>query len=134
MSDYRRVTVTLPADVLAAADRLARRLERSRSWVVADALRRFLTRPTAPAADTARPVGAVREQAGEPYAARSGLDEQRAAQLASDLQLTPEQRVREAEDTVELARRLHRPPRAAQVSAFETYEDFLDWREKDLLW
>jgi hypothetical protein len=150
MTTYRRVTVTIPTDVLRAADGLARRLDRSRSWVVADALRRYAgSQPPATAASSS---GAVRER-GVPYGAGvgfrgvidppaaygadtrgAGLGEQRLAQLEADLQLTPEQRVHEAEESVELAFRLHPRPRAGQVLAFERYEDFLEWRERDLLW
>ncbi len=129
---YRRVTVTVPADVLDAADALARRLDRSRSWVVADALRRY---GAAPAEErTAQAARTVREPAPAPYAVASRLGEQRLAQLDADLRLTPEQRVREAQRTVELALRLHRPPRAHQVIAFDTYEEYLNWKEKDTLW
>jgi len=133
MTSYRRVTVTVPVDVLREADRLARGLARSRSWVVTEALRRFAALSGRAPGTRAAPAG-VHAEVTPPYAARPGLDEQRLAQLESDMKLTPEQRVREAQSTVELAYRLHRPPRAAQVLSFETYEDFLDWRERDLLW
>ncbi len=127
------MTVTVPAEVLKAADALARRLDRSRSWVVAEALR------THTAAASSRPgprgdAAAVREPASAAYGSASGLGEQRLVQLESDLQLTPEQRIHEAEATVELAHRLHRPPRVAQVLAFGSYEDFLDWKRRDTLW
>ncbi len=126
-----RVTCTLPADILKAADRLAKRLDRSRSWVVAEALRRYVSQAGEPA-PSAR---AVREVAAPPYVAPApGLGEQRLAQLEADLRLTPEQRVREAEEIVEMAFRLHRPPRAGQVLAFATYEDYLAWKRRDVLW
>lgn len=126
-----RVTCTLPAGILKAADALAKRLDRSRSWVVAEALRRYVSQAGEPA-PSAR---AVHEVAAPPYAApASGLGEQRLAQLEADLRLTPEQRVHEAEETVEMALRLHRPPRVAQVLAFASYEDYLEWKRRDLLW
>lgn len=37
-----RVTITIPQPVLAAADALAHRLDRSRSWVLAEAVRRMV--------------------------------------------------------------------------------------------
>lgn len=58
-----RITCTVPADVLKAADHLAERLERSRSWVVTEALRRYVTRQPAPA----QPHGRVLESVA-PYA------------------------------------------------------------------
>src|SRR5260370_35669450 len=42
MGALKRLTVTIPAEVRAAADREAKRLGRSRSWVVSEALRRWL--------------------------------------------------------------------------------------------
>ena len=59
-----RVTCTLPADVLRAADRLGKHMDRSRSWVVAEALRRYVSRQPAPAP----PHGQVSESVA-PYAA-----------------------------------------------------------------
>lgn len=59
-----RATCTLPADVLKAADALAKRLDRSRSWVVAEALRRYVIPQPTPAP----PHGRVSESAA-PYAA-----------------------------------------------------------------
>ena len=134
MSTFRRVTVTVPAAVLKAADRLAARLDRSRSWVVSEALRRYAGGEASHAPAGGGKSSGVRESVATPYASRPGLDEQRLAQLVADLQLSPEQRVREAEETAQLALRLHPRPRAAQVLAFQTYEDYLDWRERDLLW
>lgn len=119
---YDRVTVTMPRHILRETDIRARRLERSRSWVVAEALRAWLAVPAAER--VADPVRA-------PYAV--GLDEQRLHQLHTDMALTPEQRVHEAEETVELAFRVHRPPRRQQVLAFEHYADYQDWKAKDLL-
>lgn len=140
MTKLARVTVTVPNDVLKAADRLADRLDRSRSWVVSEALRRYAGGEAgeSPAGGGKRAGGGervgVRERIATPYPSGPGLDEQRRVQLEADLQLTPEQRVHEAEETVQLAQRLHTRPRAAQVLAFQTYEDFLEWRERDLLW
>ena len=129
MSNFRRVTVTVPIAVLDAADRLATRLDRSRSWVVADALRRLTTQP-----NTAPAVRAVSEPEAPSYVVRSGLGPQRLAQLEADLRLTPEQRVHAAEADIETAVRFHRPPRVAQVVAFTTYDDFLDWKRRSVLW
>ena len=40
-----RISITLPRDVLAAADRRARALDRSRSWLIVEALRAYLATP-----------------------------------------------------------------------------------------
>ncbi len=128
MSTLRRVTVTLPAEVQRAADALARRLDRSRSWVVAEAVRTFA------AGQSQTPAGALREPVAAPYVATPGLGEQRVAQLESDLRLTPGERVRAAEDTIETALRFHRPPRHGMVLSFATLEDYFAWKKRDLLW
>ncbi len=114
---YARVAITLPAQDLAAADRLARAHDRSRSWIVAEAIRRFAaaseTGETPPATDT--------------LLQPSGLGTSRLAQLTRDLSLTPEARVREAEETLRLTE-LRQPSRAHQVVTFDKYEDYLQWK------
>jgi hypothetical protein len=119
MSTLVRVTVTLPREVLAAADARAAQLDRSRSWVVAEALRAYVTRAV------------VREPVSHPYESRPGLGEYRLQQLAADLALTPEQRVREAEKTareIELVRGIS-PGRG--VRFFDQYEDYLQWKRRE---
>jgi hypothetical protein len=129
-----RVTVTVPAALLREADRLAAALDRSRSWVVAEALRSLLTAPLRPSGRSAAAL--VREDATAPYL--TGRDPQRLAQLEADLALTPEQRVREAERTVRDAEAAAssaavRPPRVRAIRSFDRYEDFVDWRVRDLV-
>lgn len=124
-----RITCTLPGDLQKRADAEAGRLDRSRSWVIAEALRRYFA-----AAPAAAKAARVAEPVAARYVVRPGLGEQRLAQLEADLRLTPEQRVREAEEIVEMAFRLHQPPRVGQVLAFATYEDYLAWKRRDVLW
>lgn len=109
---YARIAITLPAPDLAAADRLARAQDRSRSWIIAEAVRRYVA-----AAD-----------ADPDHDARPGLGSSRLAQLARDLQLTPEQRVLAAEETL---RQTGGPQRARRhhVLTFDRYEEFLDWKK-----
>jgi hypothetical protein len=102
---YARIAITLPAADLAAADRLAREQDRARSWVIAEAIRRY-----------------AGESRGE-----TGLGQSRRAQLLADLQLTPEARVRAAEDTARVSH-LRRQPANKRVIAFDRYEDYLDWK------
>jgi hypothetical protein len=103
---YARIAITLPRSVLATADDLARTNERSRSWIIADAIRRY----AAPSA--------------------GALGDSRQAQLRRDMELTPEQRVRAAEETLRLTDRLQ-PVRRQQARSFERYEDFLDWKDSN---
>jgi hypothetical protein len=115
-----RVSLTLPKALLAAADRRAKELDRSRSWLIADALTAYLAIP-------ARAV--VRESTPPPYAGTPGLGEQRLDQLRSDLRLTPEQRVLEAERTVQAA--ATPPARWTGVLTFDRFEDYLTWKRRE---
>jgi hypothetical protein len=135
---YARISITLPADTLALADALARRADRSRSWVMAEALRQYAEGE--PSARVPQPGTAVSRVAEQPAAYAfvrnaapvatldSGLDASRLAQLQRDLALTPEARVREAEETMRLSElvRGHETPPGPR--AFERYEDFVDWQ------
>ncbi|MGQ0648903.1 MAG: hypothetical protein ACT4P7_15200 [Gemmatimonadaceae bacterium] len=107
---YARIAITLPKPDLVAADRLATRFDRSRSWIVAEAIRQYVASQAAAEASSA-------------------LGASRSAQLRRDLTLTPEQRVREAEETLRLSERTSSVrPQAPQT--FESYDAFLDWKRK----
>ena len=119
-----RISITLPKDVLAAADRRARAVDRSRSWLIVAAIRAYVAAAPAP----------VREEAAAPDAASPGLGPLRLTQLESDLRLTPEQRVRAAEELARLGERVRdarwagrRPHR---VLSFDRYEDYVEWKRK----
>lgn len=87
---FARIAITLPPDDLAAADRLAKAQDRSRSWIIAEAIRKYAAAPeTGP--DRSKGLGPFR------------LD-----QLISDLALSPEQRIRAAEDTQRVSRYIGR--------------------------
>ncbi len=62
-----------------------------------------------------------------PSARASGMSAQRLAQLRADMLLTPEARVRAAEETLTLDRVLHQEVRRI-VIGFERYEEFLDYK------
>jgi predicted transcriptional regulator len=118
-----RVTITVPPDVLAEADRRAEELHRSRSWLVAEALRAYL------AAREAQPT-VVREVGGT-YAA--GLGPGRLAQLTADLELTPEERVRLAQQAADARPPRRRPEQPDRVICFDRLEDYFAWeRHEDL--
>ena len=124
---YARIAITLPPVVLAAADRRARRLDRSRSWVIAEAIRRFVVEE--PSDNSA--LAPLREHVTGYQAGPTGdLGTLRLAQLEADLRLTPEQRVVAAEDTGRLARMV-RPATGQQLLVLDRPEDYLCWKRQD---
>lgn len=104
-----RISITIPADTLRRADRLARTWDRPRSWVLAEGVRLLPEPPgaAAPAAPAAR------------------LDESRRRQLEADLRLSLEQRVLAAERTAREAPA--RRPRRLFIS-FDRPDDYLEWK------
>lgn len=124
MSTLKRVTVTVPSDVLKAADALARRLERSRSWVVTRAMRDLVAH-----AVLGRPAAvAVGEPATEPYGVRQAFEEAASSRLERDLALTPEERVRVSEEMARTVPDGRARPRFERVMQFDAYGDYLDWK------
>lgn len=117
MSKLVRITITLPRGLLTAADARAKRLDRSRSWVVAEALRQSVR------------TQHVAEPAPHPYGTR--LDEYRRIQLQADLALTPEERVLEAERTAREAELVRGVPSGTGVRFFERYEDYVTWKRRE---
>src|SRR6266699_5809494 len=85
---YARIAITLPKDLVAAADRRAREIDRSRSRVIAAALRAYLDSPPPPAQ--------VREPVRPAYGS-DAIGSARRAQLERDLARTPAQRLAAAE-------------------------------------
>ncbi|MFQ5810871.1 MAG: ribbon-helix-helix protein, CopG family [Armatimonadota bacterium] len=126
-----RISITIPEQLVRAADARAKAVERSRSWVLVQALRQYLasgevveTAGTAP-----RSAPAVRERSTPSPAteAAAGRGLYREAQLQADLALTPEARVKEAERAARVAELRAPRWRRARVLTFERYEDYLDW-------
>ena len=125
-----RISITLPPKLVVAADRRAVELDRSRSWVVAEALQRYLES----AADEPGDYRASVAQTTRAAYVVPGLDPQRRAQLEADLALTPEERIREAEATAKLGEKDIRPWRSNRLLVFDSYEDDLAWdRWADLI-
>ena len=105
MTKAAKIAITIPPDDLAAADALATKLGRSRSWVLSEALRRFV----------------AHERLSHE------LDASRAAQLRRDLALTATDRLREAErELAEVSASV--PLRVEQPRRFANYDDFVAWR------
>ena len=124
---YSRISITIPEPLLIAADHRARELDRPRSWVVAEALRTYLER------DTESHGGAsARSRVSEPsppaYAA-AAVAEARLRHLEADLRLPPEERLRRAEELGRVARERQRRGPRCQIVAFDTYEDFYEWKK-----
>lgn len=120
---FSRISITLPRPLLVDADRRARALGRSRSWVLAEALQGYLAVPLPQAVSEPAPPG---------YGVlRPGLGESRLTQLKSDLALTPEQRVIEAERSADLANLVHPRPKAHHIITFYRYEDYVAWKRRD---
>ena len=115
-----RISITIPEGLVRAADELAQGLDRSRSWVLVDALRRHLV-------GEARPAARVAESVAPHRVPPRGIGEQRRAQLLADLELTPEERVKEAERTARVSELLYPKHRLDCILTFDTYEDYLEW-------
>ncbi len=114
---YARIAITLPRAQLAAADQLARQQDRPRSWIIAEAIRQYSVGRNGSGAPPLSPETPTR-----------GLGAQRRAQLVADLRLTPEERVRAAEETARVGE-LRDRVRVKRVLAFDRYEDYLAWKK-----
>jgi hypothetical protein len=106
-----RVTITIPQPLLTAADELAARLDRSRSWVLAEAVRRMVAaEPSlAPSPDAVVPAPTP----GRPTPSKPARPPVLQQRLARSVALAPAARLHSAEDRshpshlVEIARALH---------------------------
>jgi hypothetical protein len=134
-----RVTITIPPDLLKVANGRAKALDRSRSWVVAEALRVYLgfgrgsPRPEGPVVPgPGAGASAVRESAAPVYAApevAAEIAEARRRRLAAELSLPPEERLRRAEELGRLGRAMQPRGRRLQMIGFDSYEDYYAWRK-----
>lgn len=133
MAARARISVTLPPELVEAAGARARALDRSRSWVVAEALRRYLGQGPG---EQAIAAGSEALRVAEPTAplyGAPGLGDYRLAQLEADLALTPEERVREAEETARVAEVGSPGCRPHRILLFDRYEDYLEWKRREAL-
>lgn len=118
-----RISCTIPEDVLAAADRVAAREQRSRSWVISEAVRRYAGGVDSSAAGASE----VRESARVVYAAEA-IAEGRTQRLRHNLELSPKERLARAEELIAFARAVHPHRSLTQVIGFETLSDFMAWK------
>jgi predicted transcriptional regulator len=110
---YVRISITLPQEVLAAADSQAKALDRPRSWVIAEAIRSYR--------------GGLQNQTTAPPSAEEVAAARRQHQLA-DLERTPEERLRRAAALLRLAPGSGTGGRA-QIIGFDSDEDFAAWKK-----
>ena len=116
----KRISITLPKDVLEAADRRARALDRSRSWLIVEAVRAYL----------AAPAGSRVREADAPASAVQEVADARRRHLVADLKRSPAERLRRAEELAGLAKQVRpRRGRREQVIGFDSYEDFYEWKK-----
>jgi hypothetical protein len=134
-----RITITIPSDLVEAADARARSLDRSRSWVLVEALRRYLAGSSA--------LGTVREPATQSYGslaadlgvvpvdASAEVAASRRHRLQAELALPPLERLRRAEELAHLGRSPAslRARAAVQIVAFDSYEDYYEWKKPRLI-
>jgi predicted transcriptional regulator len=110
---YARISITLPREVLAAADSQAKALDRPRSWVIAEAIRSYRS-------------GSQNQTTAPPGAAEVAAA--RRQHLLADLRRTPEERLRRAAALLRLASESG-AGRRAQIIGFDSYEDFAAWKK-----
>ncbi|MEO7966020.1 MAG: ribbon-helix-helix protein, CopG family [Gemmatimonadaceae bacterium] len=108
---HERIAITLPPETLRAADELAAQLDRSRSWIIAEAIRQF-----------AASYAALSTNDG-----LKRLGDSRHAQLRRDVALAPESRVLESEELAAVGNTLGEPTVPLR---FSTYDAFLAWRRQ----
>lgn len=106
---FARIAITLPQAELEAADRLASEADRSRSWIVAEALRCYV---------------ASRKATGD----ETGLGASRREQLRRDLALTPLERILASEEGVHIVESGRTPTHVTEPMRFASFDDFLRWR------
>ena len=125
-----RITITIPKEVLETADRRARELDRSRSWVVAEAVRRY-GEPRGQESTT-KHRSVPRESPPTAYATSEVADARR-RHLRAEAGLPPGERLRRAEELGRLARQAQGRGRREQVIGFESYDDFYEWKKRRLI-
>lgn len=106
---YARVAITLPPETLRAADELAAQADRSRSWIIAEAIRQYAARSGTSYGeeDSAGRIGASRLE-----------------QLRRDAALSPTTRVHEGESISVIGQA---PAHPAEPRTFGSYDAFQDW-------
>jgi nicotinic acid mononucleotide adenylyltransferase len=72
----------------------------------------------------------VREASAPVYAAEA-IEEGRERQLRRNLELSPEERLAEAEELMAFAKEVHPRQRRTQIIGFDSLEDFAAWKAEE---
>jgi hypothetical protein len=134
-----RITITIPRDLVEAADERAEDLDRSRSWVLVEALRRYLRGPAAaltlrePAAPPYGPAAHPTAASATPVDAAAEVAASRRHRLRAELALSPLERLRRAEEIARLGQPSNSPRASALVVGFDSYEDYYEWKKSRLI-
>ncbi|MFQ5705082.1 MAG: CopG family ribbon-helix-helix protein [Gemmatimonadales bacterium] len=131
----KRISITIPESVVNQADERARALDRSRSWLVVEALRRYLARPL----PEGRGQTVVQETPASPYSVCQPVDvageiaAARVHRLRAELRLAPEERLGRAEQLGRLGREAQQKSPRLQVIGFSSYDDYYEWKRAQLI-
>jgi predicted transcriptional regulator len=106
---YAKIAITLPQEDLAAADRLAAAQDRSRSWIIAEAIRQYVA------------------NASRSTASGVELDPSRREQLRRDLALSPQQRIEAGEEALRMVGHVRAAAPAPVPMSFASFDAFLAW-------
>ena len=134
-----RITITIPRDLVEAADQWAKSLDRSRSWVLVEALRRHLRGPAGahtvrePAAPPYAPAAYPTAGSATPVDAAAEVAASRRHRLHAELALSPLERLRRAEEVARLGQPSNLPRASALVVGFDSYEDYYEWKKSRLI-
>ncbi len=129
-----RITITIPEDLVVAADEKAQSLDRSRSWVLVEALRRYLRGPAQVHEPVAHPYAAPpATQPGAPVDAAAEVAASRRRHLRAEYRLPPLERLRRAEDIARLGEPSNKARASVQVVGFDNYEDYYEWKKNRLI-
>ena len=131
-----RITITIPAELIEAADARAKDLDRSRSWVLVEALRRYLGGPGRGLAvheAAAHPYEAGSTGVAGPVDAAAEVAESRRLRLRAELALDPLERLQRAEELARLGQATIGCLASAQVLGFDSYDDYYEWKRKRLI-
>ena len=126
-----RISITIPRQLLTALDRRAKQLDRSRSWAIAEAVRRFLGRAERTPAETT--AGKRVHQPVTSASAAVAVAAARRRHLGSELALPVSERLRRAEELGKLGRQAQRRATRQQVIGFDSYEDYYQWKQARLV-
>lgn len=107
---YARIAITLPPETLRAADELAAQQDRSRSWIIAEAIRQYA--------------------ASQSLGANVGysLGPSRFEQLQRDASLSAQERVLIAEETLSQSAVANRNGTQDIARSFSSFDEFLAWQ------